>query len=113
MLHRPEADMGDVIACERERCDQLAAIHARQVPRDAQDGKEEDIEIQGWKDAEGAANIETLKADSAGFFALSQQQRGDEIAGDHEENKYAERAIAHQAIGKWNLVVEVVAQQGV
>ena len=68
-------------------------------PSCAEECEKEDVGVERREDAEGAAEVEALQADGAGLSLLAQQQRGDEVAGDDEEDEDAKSPVAQQAQG--------------
>ena len=75
-----------VVADVEERTDGLRPKNAGVKCEPHGDGNDP-IDVEGRKDAQGAAHVKALEGDGAGLFVFLKQQPGDEEAADDEEGE--------------------------
>jgi hypothetical protein len=86
-----EEDGGVVVAVEEgaeEACPVARGVVLDEVGAGGGEGV---YDVERDDDAENAAEVEALESDGAGGCKLASQQRGDEVAGEEEEDRDAER----------------------
>ena len=113
VLEGPDVVVGKIVVGEGERGEQVAAIHAGDAAECSESADEEHVDVEGRKDAEGAAKVEAGETDGAGAGAFAEKQCGDEVARDDEEDQDAVFAIAEEALPERNVDGDMPSEERV